>query len=79
MPIDPGAVTKTVEGVFGKVFPEGADPHGHIGADGREHTAKQVSEELHHRKALCFMRAADTQKLASFKLAQKPLHRIILV
>ena len=77
MPVDSGVVTETIERIFGKGLPETADPHGHIGADGRKHTAQQISEELHHREALCLMRTADAQELADLKLSQKPLHRII--
>lgn len=71
MPVDTDAVAETVEGVFGKVFLKGADPHGHIGTDGREHTAKQVGVELHHRKAICLIRTANIQKLFNLKFAQK--------
>ena len=48
MPVDASAITEMVKRIFGKNFPVTADPHGHIGADWREHAAKQISEEFHH-------------------------------
>ena len=77
MPVDHGAAAEAVERILGKGLPIAADSHGHVGADGREHTANQIRKELYHRKTLCLLCTTGTQKLTNLKPPHKISHGII--